>query len=37
MLHTAGTDQTVVTLPGITRATAEEIRDSIRERIGSAA
>lgn len=37
MLHTAGTDQTVVTLPGITRATAEEIRDAIRERIGSAA
>jgi membrane protein YdbS with pleckstrin-like domain len=37
MLHTAGTDQTVVTLPGITRAKAEEIRDAIRERIGSAA
>jgi membrane protein YdbS with pleckstrin-like domain len=37
MLHTAGTDQTVVTLPGVTRATAEEIRDAIRERIGSAA
>ena len=37
MLHTAGTDQTVVTLPGITRATAEEVRDAIRERIGSAA
>ena len=37
MLHTAGTDQTVVTLPGIARATAEEIRDVIRERIGSAA
>lgn len=37
MLHTAGTDQTVVTLPGVTRATAEEIRDTIRERIGSTA
>ncbi|NIJ18341.1 hypothetical protein FHS95_000010 [Sphingomonas naasensis] len=37
MLHTAGTDQTVVALPGITRATAEEIRDAIRARIGSAA
>lgn len=37
ILHTAGTDQTVVTLPGITRATAEEVRDAIRERIGSAA
>jgi uncharacterized protein len=37
MLHTAGTDETVVTLPGVTRATAEEIRDIIRERIGSAA
>lgn len=37
MLHTAGTDETVVILPGVTRATAEEIRDAIRERIGSAA
>jgi membrane protein YdbS with pleckstrin-like domain len=37
MLHTAGTDDTVVVLPGITRATAEEIRDAIRTRIGSAA
>ena len=37
MLHTAGTDDTVVVLPGITRATAEEIRDAIRKRIGSAA
>lgn len=37
ILHTAGTDHTVVTLPGITRATAEEIRDAIRARIGSAA
>jgi membrane protein YdbS with pleckstrin-like domain len=36
-LHTAGTSDTVVTLPGITRATAEEIRDLIRARIGSAA
>jgi len=36
-LHTAGTSDTVVTLPGITRATAEEIRDVIRARIGSAA
>lgn len=37
ILHTAGTDQTVVVLPGVTRASAEEIRDAIRVRIGSAA
>jgi membrane protein YdbS with pleckstrin-like domain len=37
ILHTAGTDDTTVTLPGITRGTAEGIRDAIRERIGSAA
>ncbi len=37
VLHTAGSDNTIVTLPGITRATAEEIRDAIRARIGSAA
>ncbi len=36
VLHTAGTDANVVILPGIARATAEEIRDAIRERIGSA-
>lgn len=36
VLHTAGTDANVVVLPGIARATAEEIRDTIRERIGSA-
>jgi membrane protein YdbS with pleckstrin-like domain len=36
VLHTAGSDNTIVTLPGITRATAEEIRDAIRARIGSA-
>ncbi|MDV3456752.1 PH domain-containing protein [Sphingomonas sp. HF-S4] len=37
VLHTAGSDNTIVTLPGITRETAEEIRDAIRARIGSAA
>ena len=37
VLHTAGSDDTIVTLPGISRATAEEIRDTIRVRIGSAA
>ncbi len=37
VLHTAGTDDNVVILPGIARATAEAIRDTIRERIGSAA
>ena len=36
VLHTAGTDENLVTLPGIGRATAENIRDTIRERIGSA-
>lgn len=33
-LHTAGSEDSVVVLPGITRATAESIRDAIRERIG---
>ena len=37
VLHTAGSDNTIVTLPGISRETAEEIRDAIRARIGSAA
>jgi uncharacterized protein len=37
ILHTAGTDDTTVVLPGVTRSRAEEIRDAIRERIGSAA
>lgn len=37
ILHTAGSDNNVVHLPGISRQTAEEIRDAIRERIGSAA
>jgi membrane protein YdbS with pleckstrin-like domain len=37
VLHTAGSDNTIVTLPGVARATAEEIRDAIRARIGSAA
>jgi uncharacterized protein len=36
VLHTAGTDNSMVALPGIARATAEEIRDAIRARIGSA-
>lgn len=36
VLHTAGTESNVVVLPGITRAAAEEIRDSIRRVIGSA-
>lgn len=36
VLFTAGTSLNVVPLPGISRATAEEIRDSIRSRIGSA-
>lgn len=34
VLHTAGTDNSVVVLLGITRDTAEQIRDAIRERIG---
>jgi membrane protein YdbS with pleckstrin-like domain len=37
ILHTAGSDTNVVVLPGIARQTAEEIRDTIRQRIGSAA
>lgn len=36
VLHTAGTDNSVVGLPGVTRATAEDIRDAIRTQIGSA-
>ncbi len=36
VLHTAGTEDNIVVLPGIARGTAEEIRDAIRERIGSA-
>ncbi|MCW3837920.1 PH domain-containing protein [Sphingomonas canadensis] len=36
VLHTAGTDASTVGLPGISRETAEDIRDSIRARIGSA-
>lgn len=36
-LHTAGTANSVVVLPGITRETAEAIRDAIRQRIGSTA
>jgi len=36
ILHTAGSDTNVVILPGIARQTAEEIRDAIRQRIGSA-
>ncbi|AQR73049.1 PH domain-containing protein [Sphingomonas sp. LM7] len=37
VLHTAGTASTIVTLPGVARETAEQIRDDIRARIGSAA
>lgn len=33
VLHTAGTDNSIVTLPGITRARAEEIRDAIRAQL----
>lgn len=36
VLHTAGTDNSVVVLPGVTRETAEDIRDAIRVKIGSA-
>jgi membrane protein YdbS with pleckstrin-like domain len=36
-LHTAGSEANVVVLPGITRETAEAIRDSIRRTIGSVA
>ena len=35
VLHTAGTVTNVVVLPGISRGTAEEIRDAIRNRIGA--
>lgn len=35
-LHTAGTEGSVVTLPGIAAARAEEIRDAIRARIDDA-
>ena len=35
VLHTAGTDNSVVALPGVTSATAEQIRDAIRVKIGS--
>lgn len=35
-LHTAGTDNSLVVLPGITRERAEEIRDAIRSRISDA-
>jgi membrane protein YdbS with pleckstrin-like domain len=34
-LHTAGTENSMVALVGITRETAESIRDAIREQIGS--
>jgi membrane protein YdbS with pleckstrin-like domain len=33
ILHTAGTANNIVTLPGLTRATAEALRDDIRARI----
>ncbi|MES2755110.1 MAG: PH domain-containing protein [Pseudomonadota bacterium] len=35
IVHTAGTEHATVTLPGITRATAEELRDTIRGQIRS--
>ncbi len=35
-LHTAGTEGSLVRLPGISRARAEEIRDAIRSRISDA-
>ncbi len=35
VLHTAGTANSQVHLPGITRETAEEIRDAIREQLSS--
>lgn len=35
VLHTAGTDNSEVNLPGISRATAEEIRDAIRAHLSS--
>lgn len=36
-LHTAGTDANLVSLPGVTRDTAESIREVIRRSIGSIA
>jgi len=36
IVHTAGSENNFVVLPGISRDTAEGIRDAIRERIGSA-
>jgi membrane protein YdbS with pleckstrin-like domain len=33
VLHTAGTSHAVVVLPGLSRSTAEAVRDSIRSRI----
>lgn len=36
IVHTAGSENNFVVLPGISRDTAEDIRDAIRERIGSA-
>ena len=33
VVHTAGTHNSIVTLPGLTRATAEAMRDSIRRHI----
>ncbi|MBU2166418.1 MAG: PH domain-containing protein [Alphaproteobacteria bacterium] len=35
-LHTAGTENSLVALPGIRRQRAEEIRDAIRDRISDA-
>jgi hypothetical protein len=35
-LHTAGTEHSLVMLPGISRRRAEEIRDAIRARISDA-
>lgn len=37
ILHTAGTANSLVVLPGLTPARAEEIRDAIRARIGDTA
>ena len=37
VLHTAGTENSVVVLSGVTRETAEEIRDAIRAQIGGEA
>lgn len=35
VLHTAGTSNSQVSLPGISRQTADEIRDAIRARLGT--